>query len=31
MLAAEAVTDAVLYAVTRPRDVAIPNLLVERA
>jgi NADP-dependent 3-hydroxy acid dehydrogenase YdfG len=31
MLAAEAVADAVLYAVTRPRDVAIPNLLVERA
>jgi NADP-dependent 3-hydroxy acid dehydrogenase YdfG len=31
MLAAEAVADAVLYAVTRPREVALPNLLVERA
>lgn len=31
MLSADEVADAVLYAVTRPRDVAIPNILVERA
>jgi NADP-dependent 3-hydroxy acid dehydrogenase YdfG len=31
MLAASAVADAVLHAVTRPYDVAIPNILVERA
>jgi hypothetical protein len=31
MISAAAVVDAVLYAVTRPRDVAIPNILVERA
>ncbi|HEX6307020.1 MAG TPA: SDR family oxidoreductase [Longimicrobiales bacterium] len=31
MLSAEAVADAVLYAVTRPVDVLIPNILVERA
>jgi NADP-dependent 3-hydroxy acid dehydrogenase YdfG len=31
MLSADEVADAVFYAVTRPRDVAIPNILVERA
>jgi NADP-dependent 3-hydroxy acid dehydrogenase YdfG len=31
MLSAEAVADAVLHAVTRPRDVATPNTIVERA
>jgi NADP-dependent 3-hydroxy acid dehydrogenase YdfG len=31
MMSAAAVADAVLFAVTRPRDVAIPNILVERA
>ena len=31
MLGPDAVADAVLYALTRPADVAIPNLLVERA
>jgi NADP-dependent 3-hydroxy acid dehydrogenase YdfG len=30
-VSAAAVADAVLFAVTRPRDVAIPNILVERA
>ena len=31
MTSAAAVADAVLFAVTRPQDVAIPNILVERA
>jgi NADP-dependent 3-hydroxy acid dehydrogenase YdfG len=31
MLSPEAVADAVVYAVTRPRDVAVPNIIVERA
>lgn len=31
MMSAAAVADAVLFAVTRPQDVAIPNILVERA
>ncbi|MGH7463940.1 MAG: SDR family oxidoreductase, partial [Longimicrobiales bacterium] len=31
MMNAAAVADAVLYAVTRPQDVAVPNILVERA
>lgn len=31
MLKPAAVADAILYAVTRPRDVVIPNILVERA
>lgn len=31
MMSVAAVADAVLYAVTRPRGVAIPNILVERA
>jgi NADP-dependent 3-hydroxy acid dehydrogenase YdfG len=31
MLDAAAVADAVMYAVTQPREVAIPNILVERA
>ena len=31
MMSAGAVADAVLYAVTRPADTAIPNILVERA
>jgi NADP-dependent 3-hydroxy acid dehydrogenase YdfG len=31
MLDADAIADAVLYAVTRPRGVVIPNILVERA
>lgn len=31
MLGADAVADAVLYAVTRPDDVVIPNILVERS
>ena len=31
MLSAAAVADAVLYAVTRPAETAIPNILVERA
>ena len=31
MMSAAAVADAVLFAVTRPREAAIPNILVERA
>lgn len=31
MLSPAAVADAVLYAITRPRDVATPNIIVERA
>jgi NADP-dependent 3-hydroxy acid dehydrogenase YdfG len=31
MLAPSAVADAVLYAVTRPKEVAVPNILVERS
>lgn len=31
MLSPDAVADAVVYAVTRPADIAIPNLLLERA
>ena len=31
MMSAAAVADAVLYAVTRPADTAVPNILVERA
>jgi NAD(P)-dependent dehydrogenase (short-subunit alcohol dehydrogenase family) len=31
MLSPAAVADAVVYAVTRPRDVAFPNIMVERA
>jgi NADP-dependent 3-hydroxy acid dehydrogenase YdfG len=31
MMTAAAVADAVLFAVTRPADVAVPNILVERA
>lgn len=31
MMSPDAVADAVLFTVTRPRDVAVPNILVERA